>query len=545
MAPPWPSLSVVSPSCPRRPRPCPRSGSCTASFDVPTQTITLTADCDTFEKLTVPDGWTLDGAGHKIIAVQDVDHPSFTGAVLASAVGDDTDPATMNARDLTVTSRGFDAFTQDVQNTPVIGISMVRAGGTLTDVTVDGIAHNAPGQLSRAIFVDNQASGGNDVPSADVTLDRVTTTRFQKSGLFLRGNLGFDVKHATVGQSENVDGTRNLQNASNGIVAIDGAHGSITDSRVGENRYPGDDGGAYEDVVTATGILLQNATQVTLARNVIEGVDGDTGVTVANYTDDIDSNVTISCSTLVRQDGGHADDNLGFGVWNYEGNNAGSVELTVASNTFTGWRQNVSGDATQTTDPSCPNSTQLATSASQVAYGDSVTMAGKVNNAYGFAASGTVTLQRREVGSTAWTTAGTDTTTDGRYSFDVTPKSKGSYRTKFTAVGFADSISKLVTVGVAPRVGLRVSDYSVKRGSMVSFTGSVAPNRAGHKALLQRFQSGRWVSVQTDTVSSTSAFGFNWRAPHSTGKSSFRVLVNPTANLAQSVSRTAVIKVVR
>ena len=51
---------------------------------------TLTEDVSTFTTITMPNDATLDGAGHKITAVEDATHRNFPGPVLASAVGTDS-----------------------------------------------------------------------------------------------------------------------------------------------------------------------------------------------------------------------------------------------------------------------------------------------------------------------------------------------------------------------------------------------------------------------------------------------------------------------
>jgi hypothetical protein len=516
----------------------PTFGDCNATFNDPSQTITLNQDCDTFTVLVVPDGWTLDGAGHEIIAVQDSGHPSFTGAVLASAQGDDTNPATMNVRDLTVTSRGFDAFTQDVEGVPAIGISMVRAGGTLTDVTVDGIAHNAPGQLTRAIFVDNQDAGSNDVPRADVTLNRVTTTRFQKSGIFLRGNLAFDVQHATVGQSENVDGSRNLQNASNGIVALTGAHGSITDSTIGENRYPADDGGAPGDVSSGTSILLEDVGHTLLSRNVIEGTDGDTGILVDNYTNDINSVIRISCSTLIRHDGGNADENVGSGVWNDEGSTPGGVDLTLASNTFSGWSSNVRGEHSTEDDPSCSTGNQLTAGDSSLVYGSGTALRGLVRAQDGTPTAGTATLQSSKGSSGAWTTVDTSLVgSDGRYSFAIAPELRTRYRTLFTGTNVTDSTSNTVAVTVARKVTIAVTRQRVARHAKLTFTGDVSSYMSGRSVVLQMRNNGNWGNKLRTAMRNDGRYAFTLPRQLGNRHRAFRVVTTDTVNVGRGFSR--------
>ena len=70
-------------------------GDCATNTDLATETATLTADCTTATTLSVPDGWTIDGNGHKVIATETAGS-SFSGAVLQNA------GTSMHVRDLTV-----------------------------------------------------------------------------------------------------------------------------------------------------------------------------------------------------------------------------------------------------------------------------------------------------------------------------------------------------------------------------------------------------------------------------------------------------------
>ena len=102
---------------------------------------TLTADCDTTVPLTIPDGVTLNGAGHTITA-HDVTPGSFNGAVLSNA------GTSMSIEDLTVMGTGF-TQTQppgSCGRATLNGIWFNGAGGSVTNVTCHG--DNGEQQLS-------------------------------------------------------------------------------------------------------------------------------------------------------------------------------------------------------------------------------------------------------------------------------------------------------------------------------------------------------------------------------------------------------------
>jgi hypothetical protein len=57
------------------------------------------------------------------------------------------------------------------------------------------------------------------------------------------------------------------------------------------------------------------------------------------------------------------------------------------------------------------------------------------------------------------------------------------------------AVSKVVTVGVRPRVTLRASRKSVSRGGVIAFSGTVThPGRVTVR--LQRYSGGRWRNVK-------------------------------------------------
>ena len=89
-------------------------------------TFTLTADCDTTEPLTVPEGFTIDGQDHTITAHDASATVSFIGAVVTNA------GTSMNLLNLTIQGTGFPNVTCDL----LAGIQFADAGGTVTDVRV-------------------------------------------------------------------------------------------------------------------------------------------------------------------------------------------------------------------------------------------------------------------------------------------------------------------------------------------------------------------------------------------------------------------------
>ena len=73
----------------------PGDGTCTFTKNDKNKTMTLVADCTTATTIRVPNGYTLDGNGHKITAIDRA--AAFVGAVV------ENEGATMNVKNLTVT----------------------------------------------------------------------------------------------------------------------------------------------------------------------------------------------------------------------------------------------------------------------------------------------------------------------------------------------------------------------------------------------------------------------------------------------------------
>ena len=99
--------------------------------------ITLTGDCDTTAPLTIPNGVTLNGAGHTITAHDMTPGtPSFDGAVLTNAAVDVDE------------HRELDDHGQRSHPAPGCAGNVERhvfngAGGSVTNVTVTGISENS------------------------------------------------------------------------------------------------------------------------------------------------------------------------------------------------------------------------------------------------------------------------------------------------------------------------------------------------------------------------------------------------------------------
>ena len=295
---------------------------------------TLLEDGRTFSTINVPNHATVDGAGHTITAVQDAAHPAFLGSVLASATGDDTAPAELNVKDLDITTSGFLGGSY---SNGLSGISMYRAGGTLTDVSVSGISHGNGNQEGNAISIRNRVKDDDvNVPRARVTLKNVEAGNYQKTGVLLDGNLGFTVEGATVGAGAGPEGQDNSVIAANSLQISRGASGSVTGSQFALNSHK-----------EATGVLLHNAKHVTFDGTVVTGdAPAAMGIVVQNLSNTIDTDVTIR-NSLVERTGVVG----GTGLYVKDAPQ-GAITATVTDTRFVGWENETSGDVV--TSPGTP-----------------------------------------------------------------------------------------------------------------------------------------------------------------------------------------------
>jgi hypothetical protein len=91
---------------------------------------------------------------------------------------------------------------------------------------------------------------------------------------------------------------------------------------------------------------------------------------------------------------------------------------------------------------------------------------------------------------------------DGSYSFANAPDRTTRYRV--VAKNSPSVTSPVVTVAVAFRVSVRVSDATPRRGQRVSFSGASGPGHAGGAVLVQRHGASGWRTVsRTRLVAST------------------------------------------
>jgi predicted extracellular nuclease len=227
---------------------------CEFSDNAATSTRTLLSDCDTSQTILVPNGWTLDGAGHSITAKDPADG-HFLGAVVRNA------GASANVRDLTVTASSLNDVCDDGDNR-LRGILLDGASGSILNNHVLGINQGASGcQEGNGIEVRN-------APFDTTGLDKTVLVSgnevrdYQKGGIVANGSVKVTVLNNTVDGVGPVDYI-----AQNGIQVAFGGTGVVESNTVTDNFYTGADLGC--------GLLFLDADGVKQKKNTFSGNEKD------------------------------------------------------------------------------------------------------------------------------------------------------------------------------------------------------------------------------------------------------------------------------
>ena len=128
--------------------------------------MSLVADCTTDTTIGVEDGWTLDGKGFTITAVDVPAGTAFTGAVVQN------DGTAMNVKNLKIEGG-------DPNNCVAIfnGVAFMNAGGSIKNVTLNNIGQTTGCQSGRAIIVENT---DGVAPRRSVAIENNTVSALQQ-----------------------------------------------------------------------------------------------------------------------------------------------------------------------------------------------------------------------------------------------------------------------------------------------------------------------------------------------------------------------------
>ena len=161
----------------------------TCRFEVAGTTLRLLDDCTTDTSIAVPDGMTLDGASHWIVAL-DPAFGRFRGGVIVAAGRRATVVNTM------ITTM-FLADGCEIGSRRLRGIYFDGATGDIRNNVVTGVRLRSPCEEGYGIEVRN--SDGN--ARISVTIEHNTVDQYQKSGIVVTGAADAWIHHTDVGAS--------------------------------------------------------------------------------------------------------------------------------------------------------------------------------------------------------------------------------------------------------------------------------------------------------------------------------------------------------
>jgi len=278
------SLIMVSPVLADNP--------CSFTDDAASMTMYLDSSCTTDTTIYIPDGYTLDGKGYTITAVDPL-AGHFTGAVVANAGID------ASVKNLTVTASGLGSVCDDGADR-LRGIMFENASGSITHSTVVGITQGPSGcQEGNAIEIRNAPFDGTHPGTVFVEIAHNNIADYQKTGIVANGDVDVMIHHNAIGASATQE---NL--AANSVQLGYGATGSVTYNNIDGNQWMGTSDWA------ATAVLVYLATNVEVSNNNIRG-NSDIGLYF--YGDDgIVHNNRIFDEGLDHPNSGY---DIGLGNW--------------------------------------------------------------------------------------------------------------------------------------------------------------------------------------------------------------------------------------
>ncbi|QRN97168.1 right-handed parallel beta-helix repeat-containing protein [Archangium violaceum] len=240
-------------------------------FSLGAERLALEADCTTDSPLFVPDGYTFDGQGHTVTAV----NPSggrFTGAVIRNKGG------TARVRGVSVTASGL---------TDPCESGAARLRGILLEGATGEVVDSEVRDLNRGLDTSGCQEGfgievrNDDASRGSLKVDvlRNRVSGYQKLGILVTGAVEVNLEGNTV------DGRGPVAHiARNGIQVSNGARGRVTGNTVSGNAYTGP---AVN--TTSAGILVAGGSaygQSLVTGLVIEGntlTDNDVGISLSQY----------------------------------------------------------------------------------------------------------------------------------------------------------------------------------------------------------------------------------------------------------------------
>src|SRR5205085_6845843 len=254
------------------------------SFSTSGRTKTLLADCTTDHSINVPDGFTLNGAGHTITAV-DPFAGHFVGGVIQNG------GASANVSDVRITTDNLNPNACDAGANRLRGILFDGASGSITGNEVVELNQGISGcQEGNAIEVRNF---GSSPTTSRVLIDSNTVTNYQKTGIVANGNVDATITDNTV-----TGGAPLNYIARNGIQVGFGATGMVKRNTVSGNSYTGPDVSGGIIVVGGPFYGGDFCRNVQVMQNTVS--ESDVGVFLSQYEADLSAPATATNIKVVN-----------------------------------------------------------------------------------------------------------------------------------------------------------------------------------------------------------------------------------------------------
>jgi parallel beta-helix repeat protein len=304
--------------------------STTCTFTTSGSTMKLNANCTTDQTILIPNGFTLDGKGHSITAV-DPPGDHFKGAVVKNA------GAVAKVKNLTVTTSGL-ATVCDADTDRLRGILFEGASGSIKDTIVRDIKQGPDGcQEGNAIEVRNAPFDGTHPHTQKVQIEDNVVSNYQKTGILANGDVSVEIDDNRVTGLGPVNFI-----AQNGIQFSRGALGEVEDNHVSGNIYtpqtdassgillfqPGNAASVKNNTVDTNdvGIWLISTSNARVKNNKVTGSVFD-GIAVDDQAGPVSGN---------KVDQNHSSDNgVGIGLYG-SGVTNNLIEKNTASSNDTG-----------------------------------------------------------------------------------------------------------------------------------------------------------------------------------------------------------------
>lgn len=249
----------------------PAAAATTCTFTTSGSTMTLDADCTTDASIAVPDGFTLDGNGYTVTAV-DPPGGHFLGAVVRNG------GASAWVMNLTVTTANL-ANSCQAGDHRLRGIMFEGAAGAIVNNSVLNINKGASGcQEGNAIEVRNAPFNGTHPGTLPVQVSQNVLSAWQKSGIVANGDVDVIITHNVINPSAT---QANL--AANSVQLGFGATGVVEHNHIAGNSW-------CCASAAATAVLLFEASAPTVRRNNIMEGNADVGIYIGAHGATVDNN---------------------------------------------------------------------------------------------------------------------------------------------------------------------------------------------------------------------------------------------------------------